>query len=39
MSFSIGRTSVGRGPRGALHSLGQEAEKGKVFDLRIVLRL
>lgn len=39
MSFSIGHTSVGRGPRGTLHSLGQEAEKGKVFDARIVIRL
>ena len=39
MSFSIGTTSVGRGPRGTLRSLGKEAEKGKVFDIRIVLRL
>jgi ABC-type multidrug transport system fused ATPase/permease subunit len=39
MSFTIGRTSVGRGPRGTLRSLGKEAEKGKVFDLRIVIRL
>ena len=39
MSFSIGTTSVGRGPRGVLHSLGKEAEKGKVFDLRIIVRL
>ena len=39
MSFSIGNTSVGRGPRGALHSLGKESEGGKVFDAYIVRRL
>jgi ATP-binding cassette subfamily B multidrug efflux pump len=39
MSFSIGTTSVGRGPRGTLHSLGGHAEEGKVFDLQIVMRL
>ena len=39
MSFSIGTTSVGRGPRGTLHSLGKETEGGKVFDVHIVRRL
>ncbi len=39
MSFSIGSTSLGRGPRGMLRSLGKEADEIKVFDLRIIMRL
>ncbi len=39
MSFNIGRVSVGRGPRGTLRSLGQEAEGGKVFDVHVVRRM
>lgn len=40
MSFSIGSTSVGRGPRGALRTFGKEDEEaGRVFDAHIVQRL
>jgi ATP-binding cassette, subfamily B, multidrug efflux pump len=40
MSFSIGTTSMGGGPRGLLRRLGQEDEEGaRAFDLRIIARL
>ncbi len=40
MSFSVGTTSMGRGPRGMLRSLGKEdEEQSSVFDLRILARL
>jgi len=39
MSFSIGTTHVGRGPRGTLRSLGKDTEEDKSFDLRIIVRL
>ncbi len=39
MSFSIGRTSVGRGPRGTLRSFGKEAEEIQTFDYKIIARL
>lgn len=38
MSFSIGSTSVGMGPRGAIHRFG-EKEGGHTFNRRIVARL
>jgi ABC-type multidrug transport system fused ATPase/permease subunit len=38
MSFSIGTSGSNMGPRGALHSFGEEA-KGRAFDKRIVVRL
>jgi ABC-type multidrug transport system fused ATPase/permease subunit len=38
MSFSIGTGSPNMGPRGALHSFGDQAE-GRVFDRQIVARL
>ena len=40
MSFSIGRTSVGRGPGGILRSFGEEEEElGRAFDPHVVGRL
>jgi ATP-binding cassette, subfamily B, multidrug efflux pump len=40
MSFSIGRTAVGRGPGGILRSFGdEEQELGRAFDPHIVRRL
>ncbi|MCJ7548682.1 MAG: ABC transporter ATP-binding protein/permease [Anaerolineae bacterium] len=40
MSFSIGTTSMGGGPRGLLRRLGQEDdEKGRPVDMRIIGRL
>ena len=40
MSFSIGTTSMGGGPRGLLRRLGQEdEEKGRAVDMRIIGRL
>lgn len=40
MSFSIGTTSMGGGPRGLLRRLGQEDEEGgNAFDLSIIGRL
>ncbi|MBN1249295.1 MAG: ABC transporter ATP-binding protein [Anaerolineae bacterium] len=40
MSFSIGTTSMGGGPRGLLRRLGQEDDEGRrAFDLRIIGRL
>ncbi|MGC9348273.1 MAG: ABC transporter ATP-binding protein [Anaerolineae bacterium] len=40
MSFSIGTTSMGHGPRGMLRSLGKEdEEEKKVFDIRIIGQL
>ncbi len=40
MSFSIGTTNMGRGPRGMLRSLGKEdEEQKKTFDIRILARL
>jgi len=38
MSFSIGSTSAGMGPRGAIHRFG-EKDDGRTFDRRIVARL
>jgi ABC-type multidrug transport system fused ATPase/permease subunit len=38
MSFSIGGGGAGMGPRGALHSFGDQAE-GRAFDRRIIARL
>ncbi len=40
MSFSIGTTRMGGGPRGLLRRLGQEdEEKGRAVDMRIIGRL
>lgn len=40
MSFSIGTTSLGRGPGGMLRSFGQASEdQGRMFDVRVVSRL
>ena len=40
MSFSIGQTSVGRGPGGILRSFGdEEEERGRAFDPHVVRRL
>ncbi|MGC9467482.1 MAG: ABC transporter ATP-binding protein [Anaerolineae bacterium] len=40
MSFSIGTTNMGHGPRGMLRSLGKEDEDQKqTFDIRIIARL
>jgi ABC-type multidrug transport system fused ATPase/permease subunit len=39
MSFSIGRTGTGRGPRGTLRAFGKEAEEPRAFDGRIMWRL
>ena len=38
MSFSIGSTGPNMGPRGALHSFGQE-EGGQLFNQRVVVRM
>ncbi len=38
MSFSIGSTGSNMGPRGALHSFGQE-EGGQLFNQRVVVRM
>ena len=39
MSFSIGTTSVGRGPGGILRGFGDEEEAGRVFDAHVVRRM
>ncbi len=38
MSFSIGATSAGMGPRGAIESFGEETE-GRAFNRHVVVRL
>ena len=38
MSFSIGSTSAGMGPRRAMHNFG-EKEVGRAFDRRVLARL
>ena len=38
MSFSIGSSGAGMGPRGALRRFGDEKE-GKAFDRRVVRRM
>lgn len=38
MSFSIGSTGSNMGPRGALHSFGQEKD-GQLFNQRVVVRM
>ncbi len=40
MSFSIGTTSLGRGPGGMLRGFGKASEdQGRMFDIRVVARL
>ncbi len=40
MSFSIGTTSLGRGPGGMLRGFGEAAEdQGRMFNIRVVARL
>ena len=39
MSFRIGSSSAGMGPRGALRRLGKEEEGDKVIDGRLLLRM
>lgn len=39
MSFSIGTTSIGGGPRGILRGLADENEKGRVWDAHVVSRM
>jgi len=40
MSFSIGTTSLGRGPGGMLRGFGRASEdQGRMFDIRVVARL
>src|SRR5262245_15584638 len=38
MSFSIGSSNSNMGPRGALHSFGEQAD-GRIFEWHIVVRL
>ncbi len=38
MSFSIGSSGAGMGPRGALHRFGNERD-GRAFDRRVVRRM
>ena len=39
MSFNIGTTGMGMGPRGALHGLGSGQEEGRFFNPHVVRRL
>lgn len=39
MSFRIGTSSSGMGPRGAISEFGREGKEGRLFDWRVVSRL